>query len=65
MISSPCSSFAVHGDWTRNAAWKYVSGEVVLRSISMPVHGLTVTPVESLPHESVMVFVRCGSSIAL
>ena len=43
------------------AAWKYVSGLDKFRSMKIPVHGFTVTPVVSLPQESVIVFVSSGS----
>src|ERR1700678_3930683 len=53
---SPFGFLMDHGDCTRNAAWKYVSGELRFRSIRIEDHCGTVTPVVSLPHESVMVF---------
>ena len=53
----------VHGLCTRNAVWKYVSGLFKLRSMKTPVQGFTVTPVVSLPQESVIVFVSSGSPI--
>jgi hypothetical protein len=46
-----------HGDCTRNADWKYVSGDFRFRSIRMEDHCGTVMPVVSLPHESVIVLV--------
>ena len=54
---SPLGLVITHGDCTRNAAWKYVSGLVRFRSMRMDDHCFTVTPVVSLPHESVIVFV--------
>ncbi|MFR0615717.1 hypothetical protein ACLUWK_04895 [Bifidobacterium apri] len=53
----------VHGDCTRKAAWKYVSGLFMFVSMKMPHHGFTVTPVVSFPQVSVMVREFKGSSI--
>jgi len=50
--------------WWRENAWKYVSGLDELRSIRIPVHGFTVTPVVSFPHERVIVLDFRGSSMA-
>src|SRR3954453_6620890 len=55
----------LHGDCTRNAAWKYVSGDFRLRSIRMDDHCGTVTPVVSLPHDSVIVLVSNPLPMAL
>ena len=57
------SPLAIQGDWTRNAAWKYVSGLFMFVSMKMPHHGFTVTPVVSLPQVSVIVCECSGSSI--
>ena len=62
---SPFGFLIDHGDCTRNAAWKYVSGDLRLRSIRIDDHCGTVTPVVSLPHESVIVLVSKPLPIAL
>src|SRR5882757_5939866 len=62
---SPFGFLMDHGDCTRNAAWKYVSGDFRLRSIRMDDHCRTVTPVVSLPHESVIVLVSNPLPMAL
>src|SRR6516162_1619606 len=62
---SPFGLLIDHGDCTRKAAWKYVSGDFRLRSIRMDDHCGTVTPVVSFPHESVMVLVSNPLPIAL
>src|SRR5205085_10367976 len=49
--SSPSGFLMDHGVWTRNAAWKYVSGDLRFRSIRMDDHCGTVMPVVSLPQE--------------
>src|SRR5689334_18198456 len=41
---SPFGFLIDHGDCTRKAAWKYVSGELRLRSISIDDHCGIVTP---------------------
>jgi hypothetical protein len=55
MLRVPSSLRLVHGDCTRNAAWKYDSGDFSDRSTRMDPHCGTVTPVMSLPTDSVIV----------
>src|SRR5690349_19964503 len=62
---SPFGFLMDHGDCTRNAAWKYVSGDFKFRSIRILDHCETVTPVVNVPHESVIVFVSQPLPIAL
>ena len=62
---SPFGFLIDHCDCTRNAAWKYVSGDLKFRSIRIADHCGTVTPVVSFPHDSVIVFVSKPEPIAL
>ena len=49
-----------HGDCTRNADWKYDSGDFSERSMRIAPHSRTVTPVISLPQDSVIVPELCS-----
>ena len=67
---APASYILGPGDEVTIDIWGSTVSHVVATiendgSINMPDQGFTVTPVESLPQLSVMVFVRCGSPMTL